>query len=142
MHRWIARRLIRQSEYDGSVIPLPEDNLKRDIYFQPWARIHVYLVGMVTGYVLFVTKMKIKMSKVRVRNHQCFSSKNLRATKNCSYWGHRRSICGAVLVCYCHFSLVDDKFRFLVAGVQLYIYLCPSVSPLVAITQHRLGLGS
>ena len=31
---------------------------------------------------------------------------------------------------------------FLVAGEQLYIYLCPSVSPSVAITQHRLGLGS
>ena len=31
---------------------------------------------------------------------------------------------------------------FLVAGEQLYIYLCPSVCHSVAITQHRLGLGS
>jgi len=34
------------------------------------------------------------------------------------------------------------RVLFLVAGEQLYIYLCPSVSLSVAITQHRLGLGS
>ncbi|CAK8682960.1 unnamed protein product [Clavelina lepadiformis] len=37
---------------------------KYDIYYMPWARMHVYMIGMLTGYVLFATKGKLKVSKV------------------------------------------------------------------------------
>ncbi|XP_076808986.1 nose resistant to fluoxetine protein 6-like [Clavelina lepadiformis] len=34
-----------------------------DIYYLPWARLHVYMIGMLTGYVLFATKGKLTIPK-------------------------------------------------------------------------------
>ena len=70
--RWIFRIFVRPSEYDLSVDPLTEQNYQTDIYFQPWCRLHVYLIGMVTGHTLFTTKMKIKMNKVRISSSITF----------------------------------------------------------------------
>ncbi|CAK8682945.1 unnamed protein product [Clavelina lepadiformis] len=39
---------------------------KYDIYYMPWARMHVYMIGMLTGYVLFATKGKLKVPKLLV----------------------------------------------------------------------------
>lgn len=40
------------------------DKMSTDIYSLPWARIHVYMIGMLTGYLLYSKKRKIKMPKV------------------------------------------------------------------------------
>jgi len=37
---------------------------KHDIYFAPWVRMHTYMIGMLTGYLLFATKLKLKINKV------------------------------------------------------------------------------
>ena len=39
-----------------------EDKFATDLYNQPWARIHVYMIGMLTGYILFVAKDSFKMT--------------------------------------------------------------------------------
>lgn len=36
-----------------------------DTYVKPWCRIGVYFIGMLTGYILYVTNNKLKMRKVR-----------------------------------------------------------------------------
>jgi len=38
-----------------------------DTYYMPWTRISGYMVGMMTGYVLFRWRGKIKMHKVRTK---------------------------------------------------------------------------
>ncbi|XP_039272534.2 nose resistant to fluoxetine protein 6-like [Styela clava] len=46
--------------------PAPEgggNDYFSDIYTKPWCRIGVYMIGMATGYILFVTKGKIRMQK-------------------------------------------------------------------------------
>ncbi|CAK8676841.1 unnamed protein product [Clavelina lepadiformis] len=43
-----------------------EYKFKYDIYYMPWVRLHVYMIGMITGYILFVTKGKLKMPKLVV----------------------------------------------------------------------------
>jgi peptidoglycan/LPS O-acetylase OafA/YrhL len=37
---------------------------KHDMYFAPWVRMHAYMIGMLTGYILFKTKLKLKINKV------------------------------------------------------------------------------
>ncbi|XP_076801554.1 O-acyltransferase like protein-like [Clavelina lepadiformis] len=43
-----------------------EEKYLFDIYTTPWSRISVYIIGMITGYTLFVTNQKIKMHKAVV----------------------------------------------------------------------------
>ncbi|CAK8682098.1 unnamed protein product [Clavelina lepadiformis] len=55
----------------GVVDIIPTDiaydvRFRYDIYFLPWARMHVYMIGMLTGYVLFATKGKVKIPKLFV----------------------------------------------------------------------------
>ena len=44
-------------------VAITSASVKRDIYYFPWNRYHVYLVGMVTGYILYISKLKVKMNK-------------------------------------------------------------------------------
>ncbi|XP_078489124.1 nose resistant to fluoxetine protein 6-like [Ciona intestinalis] len=37
-----------------------------DLYMKPWCRLGAYLVGMLTGYILYINNNKVKMSKVTV----------------------------------------------------------------------------
>ncbi|XP_076810331.1 nose resistant to fluoxetine protein 6-like [Clavelina lepadiformis] len=46
-----------------SDIPTYDMKFRYDIYFLPWARLHVYMIGMLTGYVLFATKGKLTIPK-------------------------------------------------------------------------------
>ena len=39
------------------------DKYSTDIYNTPWSRIHVYMIGMLTGYILHVGRGKIRMNK-------------------------------------------------------------------------------
>ncbi|XP_045202111.2 nose resistant to fluoxetine protein 6-like [Mercenaria mercenaria] len=36
----------------------------QEIYFKPWARIGPYVIGFFTGYLLYITECKVKMSKL------------------------------------------------------------------------------
>merc|ERR1712136_70636 len=47
-------------------VPISVEGIKADAYVYPWGRYHVYIIGMTTGYLLFATKLKIKMSKTVV----------------------------------------------------------------------------
>ena len=64
--RWLTRVFVRLENVPVELTPITVDDIKNDVYFYPWNRIHVYMIGMATGYVLFITKMKINMNKVRV----------------------------------------------------------------------------
>ncbi|XP_039252326.2 nose resistant to fluoxetine protein 6-like [Styela clava] len=44
----------------------PKDTFWSDLYTKPWCRIHVYLIGMITGYILHATNCKIRMTKLFV----------------------------------------------------------------------------
>ena len=41
-----------------------EQKFQTDTYNMPWARVHVYMIGMLTGYILYSSKGKVKMNKV------------------------------------------------------------------------------
>jgi len=47
-----------------------------DIYTKPWCRISVYIIGMMTGYFLHVSKNQIKLNKVKIINKKmlCFEN--------------------------------------------------------------------
>ena len=40
------------------------EKFSTDIYFSPWSRICVYIVGLFAGYILNINKGKVKMPKV------------------------------------------------------------------------------
>lgn len=60
LYRWF----IIGSIVNGSNEQSYEYTWLTDIYFMPWARIHVYMIGMLTGYYFYVSKGKIKIPKV------------------------------------------------------------------------------
>ena len=65
-YRWyILRDLVNGEEYTY------EDKYATDTYHLPWARIHVYMIGMLAGYILFVAKDRLKMT-ARVSDETCF----------------------------------------------------------------------
>lgn len=50
-------------------IPNPEDPFTQfdKVYEKPWTRLGPYLVGMLTGWILFKTDLKIRMSRVSIQ---------------------------------------------------------------------------
>lgn len=46
------------------ILTADQGNAMQEIYFKPWTRIGPYVIGFLTGYLLFVTDCKVKMSKV------------------------------------------------------------------------------
>nr|XP_039271216.1 nose resistant to fluoxetine protein 6-like [Styela clava] len=56
--------LMSTTGYETRTDPPPEGMIYfDDIYTKPWCRIGVYMIGMATGYIIFVTKGKIKMNE-------------------------------------------------------------------------------
>lgn len=53
--------------YSSNHIPNPEDPFTQfdKVYEKPWTRLGPYLVGMLTGWILFKTNLKIRMNRVR-----------------------------------------------------------------------------
>ncbi|XP_039271604.2 nose resistant to fluoxetine protein 6-like [Styela clava] len=53
---------------DDNPVPVmsSDDSFWNETYVRPWCRIGVYVIGLATGYVIHVTKRKIKMNEVFV----------------------------------------------------------------------------
>ncbi|XP_052221322.1 nose resistant to fluoxetine protein 6-like isoform X1 [Dreissena polymorpha] len=55
-HNFSANMLVRNRDEEGDPFAL--------LYIKPWTRIGPYIVGLLTGYVLYKTKCKVTMSKI------------------------------------------------------------------------------
>ena len=60
-----------------------EEKFSTDLYFSPWCRICVYIVGLLAGYILHVYKGKVKMPKVSFVFHS--SKSNFQFNPNYDY---------------------------------------------------------
>ena len=63
-HGFKGRSMVANSSQLGFQ-PVPsQSSFWADTYAKPWCRIGVYLIGMITGYILQIFKMRIHMSRV------------------------------------------------------------------------------
>jgi len=53
-------------DYDSYGYGNYHERFRADVYFTPWCRICVYMVGLLTGLIIYTTKRKIKMNKAVV----------------------------------------------------------------------------
>ena len=51
----------------------------RKVYFPPWCRVGPFAVGLVLGYILFATRGKVTMSKVRASDEYKGTFQGIRA---------------------------------------------------------------
>ena len=54
----------RESNVTLPLLESQNNSIMSDIYTKPWCRVGAYMVGMMTGYFLYINKNQFRLNKV------------------------------------------------------------------------------